>query len=655
MMIRIQRPLLSVAVVLVLGGCATSSPSPPQAAAPERPVVASSPILPPQSGNRLPLSVDAALLPPLKSPPPTYQQDKKLRNDGPLIDVVVDGLPAKVFFMGLAEKSRINIMVHPEVNGSITLNLAQSTVPQAVETVCKMYNFDCERTDQGYLIQPPRLVLRQYHVDYLRLQRMGTTRTRINAGQEMVSSSSSTDKDKGNTTRTQQVETAGSQVVTQQQSHFWQELVMSLCGVLGLGYNPNDASSNGTAAAGGATEGQSGGKPKTSAGMLAWDWGPQSNTTAMLGCTDHNSEKGRRVVINPQTGDLLIRAYPSELREIEQYLAGQKQTLERQVILEAKILEITLNDGSQTGVNWNLAFGKNSQSNIAVGGGGSLLGNANVNPLFIDTTSSNFSPSGLNDSTASTFFGGAFASRLKVGSFDGILELLKTQGKVQVLSSPRVATLNNQKAVIRVGQDEYFVTEVRSESSSSAAGTERALIPHFTSFFSGIAMDVTPQISDDGHIMLHIHPMVSEVITDQKQLMLGSVVQSYPMPLNRVRETDTMIHAADGEVVVIGGLMKDVEINRKAGVPGLSDVPLVGKLFQQDQESIKKSELVILLRPRIVTGTLSWQQELRRTALSGTDPFAQGSSVRWSERPSAVSGQSVVPPNPGLEVLQDRP
>ncbi|MBF0096388.1 MAG: pilus (MSHA type) biogenesis protein MshL [Magnetococcales bacterium] len=642
-MMHIQRPFLSVAVLLLLGGCATSGGSPPQAAL-GRPVVAASPILPPQLGNRLPSSVDAALLPPLKSP--SSHQDKRARHDGPLIDVVVDGLPAKVFFMGLAEKSRINIMVHPEVNGSITLNLAQATLPQAVETVCKMYNFDCERTEQGYLIQPPRLVLRQYHIDYLRLQRMGTTRTRVNAGQEMVSSSSSTDKDKGNTTRTQQVETAGSQVVTQQQSHFWQELVMSLCGVLGLGYNPNE---NGTAAASSATEGQSGSKPKSSAGMLAWDWGPQSNTTAMLGCTDHHAEKGRRVVINPQTGDLLIRAYPNELHELEQYLAGQKQTLERQVILEAKILEITLNDGSQTGVDWQLLFGKGSQSYLGVVGGGSLLGNANVNPLFVDTTSANFSPSGLNDGTASTYFGGAFASRLKVGSFDGILELLKTQGRVHVLSSPRVATLNNQKAVIRVGQDEYFVTEVRSESSSSASGTDKTtLIPHFTSFFSGIAMDVTPQISDDGHIMLHVHPMVSEVITDQKQLLLGSDIQSYPMPLNRIRETDTMIHAADGEVVVIGGLMKDVEINRKAGVPGLSEVPLVGKLFQQNQESIKKSELVILLRPRIVAGTASWQQELRRTALSGSDPFAQGSTLRWNERPVAA-------PNPGLEMLQDRP
>ncbi|WP_130470713.1 pilus (MSHA type) biogenesis protein MshL [Candidatus Magnetaquicoccus inordinatus] len=646
-----------LACTLIWSGCSTHrtvAPAPPI----ERPAVSSSTLSPPSGpANRLPSQVDAALLPPLKSP--SSQRQGNTHSEGPLIDVVVDSLPAKVFFMGLAEKSRTNIMVHPEVTANITLNLAQATIPQAVETVCKMYHFSCERTAQGYLIQPPRLVVRQYHIDYLRLQRSGITRTRVSAGQDVVSTSSSTDKDKGNTTSTQQVEMTGSQVVTQQQSHFWQELVLSLCGILGLGFTPNEGKNEGTA-----TGTQQSGK-NSQAGMLSWSWGPQSPHTEMLGCADHNAENGRRVVITPQSGDLLVRAYPSELQDVEQFLSGQKQILERQVILEAKILEITLNDGSQTGINWNLAFGKGAQSYIGLGGGGSLLGNANINPLFVDTTSGNFSPSNNSfRSTDSSSFGGAFAMGLHSGSFDSFIELLKTQGTVQVLSSPRVATLNNQKAVIRVGQDEYFVTEIRSENSSSTSSTNSAnsgivLIPRFTPFFSGIAMDVTPQISDDGHVMLHIHPMVSEVVTDQKQLTLGSSVQSYPVPLNRVRETDTIVKASDGEVVVIGGLMKDVEINRKAGIPGASDVPLLGRLFQHEQESTKKSELVILLRPRVVSSAASWQQELRRTAVSGSDPFAQGSTMRWSERSAAPSPAPagahapLMAPNPGLDALRD--
>ncbi len=663
-------PLSLLSTALFFAGC--SSTQLPATIA-ERPAVASAAVLPPAQPNmRLPSQVDAALLPPLKTPPSHLQG--KNRQEGPLIDVVVDALPAKVFFMGLAEKSRINIMVHPEVSGTITLNLAQSTVHQAVETVCKMYDMDCEKSDQGYLIQPPRMQIRQYHIDYLRLQRSGITRTRVSAGQELVSSSSSTDKDKGNTTKTQEVELTGSQVVTQQHSHFWQELAMTLCGILGLGYTANDNNSSATgntpgasnpAATGGGSDAQSSNRAQTQGGMLAWSWGVHGPNTAMLGCVDHTPEKGRRVVVSPQTGELLIRAFPRELRDVEQYLAGQKQILERQVILEAKILEITLNDGSQTGIDWSLAFGKGQQSAMTVTGAGSLLGNANTNPLFVDSTSGNFFPSPLNNAAAPTYFGGAFAMHLNMGSFDGIIELLKTQGKVHVLSSPRVATLNNQKAVIRVGQDEYFVTDVRSESASSSFASTVALVPRFAPFFSGIALDVTPQIADDGRVMLHIHPLVSEVTTDQKQVILGSGsnVQSYPMALNRVRETDTMIQASDGEVVVIGGLMKDVEINRKAGVPGLSDIPLVGRLFQQDQESNKKSELVILLRPRVVNGSATWQQELRRTALSGTDPFARGSSLRWSnplnEPPAAErhapAPTALAPPNPGLEAVQATP
>ncbi|MBF0159647.1 MAG: pilus (MSHA type) biogenesis protein MshL [Magnetococcales bacterium] len=640
---------LSIALLTLWGCAAPGQPSPEgaQTSPTAQPLKASPPSL-----GRLPPHIDAALLPP---PQAVALQTKKPVAAAPLIDVVVDAVPAKSLFMALAEQSQLNVVVHPDVGGTITMNLSRITIPQAIDTVCMVYDFDCQRTEQGYLIQPSRLLLRQYHIDYLRLQREGLTRTKVSAGQSV--SNTSTNTNKGATTKTENVESAGSHVVTRQQSHFWQEFVLSLCGVLGLGFSSPDGAAaaspsepaTSALAAGTMTGASASPAPSRSSSQSMLSWNPQSHDTVVMGCAERNAEgqtiPGRRIVVTPQTGEVLVRAYPRELRDIETYLAGQKKILERQVILEAKILEINLNDGFQTGINWSVAFAnrRGVDSTVGMTGGGSLMGDSGTNPLFADSTEARFSPSNLNNTMARRMFGGAFTLAADLSDFTSLIELLKTQGKVQVLSSPRVATINNQKAVIRVGQDELFVTDVEAESSSSANSSSVMLIPKFSTFFSGIALDVTPQIASDGKVMLHIHPMVSEVTTDQKQVTIGSEVQSYPLALNRVRESDSMVQANNGEVVVIGGLMKDIDINRKASVPLLGDIPVLGRLFSHDQEVARKSELVILLRPWIVTGDSVWRQE-------APEAVYDRSGLVWHD-PAVIR----MLPNPGLDALKNAP
>lgn len=204
---------------------------------------------------------------------------------------------------------------------------------------------------------------------------------------------------------------------------------------------------------------------------------------------------------------------------------------------------------------------------------------------------------------------------LNLGDFTSFIELLETQGNVRVLSSPRVATINNQKAVIKVGTDEFFVTEV---TNTTVTGTATTVTPSvtLTPFFSGIALDVTPQISQDGVVTLHVHPSVSDVKDQQKTVTIGTLTQQLPLALSTIRESDSIVRARSGQVIVIGGLMQDSSTNRDASTPGISKVPVIGNLFKQKNNSSVKSELVILLKPIVVNDTDQWNDTINEYSRS---------------------------------------
>jgi MSHA biogenesis protein MshL len=195
-----------------------------------------------------------------------------------------------------------------------------------------------------------------------------------------------------------------------------------------------------------------------------------------------------------------------------------------------------------------------------------------------------------------------------------LLTFLETQGAVNVLSSPRVAAINNQKAVLKVGTDDFFVTNI--STTSTTTGTSTTLSPTITlqPFFSGIALDVTPQIDENNNIILHVHPQVSDVIERKKVVDLGTLgVFTLPLASSNINETDTIVRVQDGNIVAIGGLMRDkTEVNRSQ-VPGLGDQPGIGDLFSQRARSSTKSELVILLKPTIVHSDRNWQEDVAAT------------------------------------------
>jgi len=180
---------------------------------------------------------------------------------------------------------------------------------------------------------------------------------------------------------------------------------------------------------------------------------------------------------------------------------------------------------------------------------------------------------------------------------------------VQVLSSPRISTVNNQKAVIRVGSDEFFVTGITDNTTSNASATTSSPTIELDSFFSGIALDVTPQISENGDVILHIHPVITEVTDQQKVLVLGNETFSLPLALRDIRETDTIVWAKNGQVVVLGGLMLEGVRETDGKRPVLGSIPLVRSLFKSRERHKSKTELVILLQP-IVADDGSWSKNV---------------------------------------------
>jgi MSHA biogenesis protein MshL len=195
-----------------------------------------------------------------------------------------------------------------------------------------------------------------------------------------------------------------------------------------------------------------------------------------------------------------------------------------------------------------------------------------------------------------------------------LITLLSTQGTVNVLSSPRVSTVNNQKAVIKVGSDEFFVTDLSSDQNSTASGTTSNPELTLTPFFSGIALDVTPQISENGEVILHIHPSISEVEDQQKVITLAGETFELPLAFSTIRESDSVVKALNGQVIVIGGLMKNASRDDLGETPGVSDIPFFGELFKQKRNANRRSELVILLRPIVVDTNQIWANYIQQSA-----------------------------------------
>ncbi len=498
-----------------------------------------------KSGKPVPAAVSDALLPPIEIKLP----DGKAAPVEPRFDLTISNAPARDVFMGLVEGTPYSMVVHPDVKGLVSLNLKEVTVPEALEAIRQVYGYEYRRDGNRYLILGAEMQTRIFMVNYLNVTRSGTSN--VNVGGGGIGGISS-----GGTTATGATSAAGTgaaggagmvQVSTTSQSDFWKNLTATLTGLVG-------------------------------------------------------TEGGRKVIVNPQTGLVVVRAMPDELRVIEDYLGVTHATVNRQVVLEAKVIEVELKNEFQSGVNWSLVSrnynGQLFNSSGTVFGGGTAAGGSG---------------------TISSQFGGIFSLLLQTSDFSLLIDALRGQGEVQILSSPRVSTVNNQKAVIKIGGEEFFVTGVTSAvaATSTTSGTPATVT--LSSFFSGISLDVTPQIDEHNNIILHIHPSVSSVSEKTKSFSVSSETFSLPLALSTIQESDNIVRAQSGQIIVIGGLMKEASTDQDASVPLLGDVPVVGSLFRHKNINRIKRELIILLKPTSINVGQDWndavgeaQQRMKR-------------------------------------------
>ena len=502
-------------------------------------------------GGEVPAEVKAALLPPLELELGRSQAGDLLERR---FDLAVNNAPTQQVFMSLVENTPYSMVVDPGIKGRISVKLQNVTVEEALKIIRRTHGYDYRRQGAQFTVYGRGLQTRMYPVNYLNLVRQSTSSTQVSSGQ-LGSGTSTGDASSTSTS------TGGNSVVsvtTSTSVNFWQELGTTLTSMIGNG-------------------------------------------------------NGRSIIVNPQANLVIVRAYPKEHALIEDYLHLTQDVINRQVILEAKIIEVNLSSAYQTGINWSKVATSNGTTVTAsqVGGGSIFSGtdvtNISGTSLTLDPNSGSFSPTG---GTATTAFGGVFAVAAAAGSFSVFLEALKLQGEVQVLSSPRVSTVNNQKAVIKVGADEFFITSVSTSESTSGSTTTSTPSVELSPFFSGIALDVTPQIDKNGNIILHMHPTVSDVTQKNKSFTIQGNAFDLPLALTNIQETDNIVRSNSGQIIVIGGLMKEASTDNSASVPLLGDIPLLGKLFRHKKITRIKKELVILLRPTILNMGQEWNQDI---------------------------------------------
>ena len=521
---------------------------------------------------------DKSLMPPLA---PQAAVDAAATE--PRFDLSVVNAPATQVFMALVSGTRYSMLLPPDVSGNLTVNLKDVTVMEALDTIRELYGYEYRVQGKRIFIEPNTVKTRVFQINYLASRRRGSSELRV-TGSSMTTAPGGA------------VGGAAPAMPT-----------ASPTGPAGTGTTTTTAPGNDTSRVSMTTDSDF--------------WGDLNRALAtIVGTTE-----GRSVVVNPSSGVVLVRALPNELRNVEKYLRATQLIAERQVMLEAKIVDVTLSEGFQAGVNWSSFNGNKNRASVGVVQPGTILrtqpGEAllgipvgavqatnRTDEIFSDAGT--FVPGTAGLIAASALGKGFLGLAFQSANFAALLNFLETQGSVSVLSSPRIATLNNQKAVLKVGTDELFVTNVTSSTTTTTTGSVSAPSITLQPYFSGISLDVTPQIDDDGNIILHVHPAVSTVAEVQKVIDLGTLgIYKLPLAASNINETDSIVRVQDGNIVAIGGLMRQEQSSDRSQLPGATG--FLANALGQRSSGLNKRELVILIKPTIIDNDRASVQDIK--------------------------------------------
>jgi MSHA biogenesis protein MshL len=519
-------------------------------------------------------------------------------------NVAFNNVPAQQFFRSIVAGTRYNMLVHPDVSGNISANLKDVTLVETLEAVRDMYGYDYRIDGARISIRPLTMQTRMFQVNYLTASRRGMSNTRVSS--TSVADAGNNGNNSGNNN-----------------------------GGMGQGFGNQDGQNGQNGQNGNSLNGQrqlNSTDVQTRSDNDFWK-DLKESIVAIVGTL----EGGRSVVVSPQSGVLVIRAMPDELRNVDAYLKATQLSVDRQVILEAKILEVELSDSYQSGINWaSFASFRGGTANRV--SSGMISPGANLAPLpynggqpaVINNGAGLSASTGFSLSNAASAAGSLFGFAFQTNNFAALITFLESQGSVHVLSSPRIAAINNQKAVLKIGTDEFFVTGITNNINTTNSSTIVSPSVTVQPFFSGVVLDVTPQIDDKGNILLHVHPSVSQVTTVNKDVDLGSGgTLRLPLAASSTSELDSIVRGRDGQVVAIGGLMRQASSGDTDQLPGADRIPLLGQLFRNKSRSSQKRELVVLIKPTIVEGASDWSQDMLDAGrrIEQLDPRSRGRTL----------------------------
>jgi MSHA type pilus biogenesis protein MshL len=482
--------------------------------------------IPPPKDDIPPLVQQHAFVPPPQPSPPleTYT-------------VVVNGVPIDELLFALARDAGLNIDIHPGITGTVTLNAFEQTLPQLLERIAKQVDLRYKIDGNLLTISPDKPYMRLYKIPYVNMSRTTTSEVSVateiaRTGGGIVNQGGTSGGSQGGT-GTGGGDSGGNNSTTQitnESTHdFWKRLKENILTILA-----------------------------------------SSQTSHMI--RDLNIKD--QVIMNPESGVMTVRATHKQHQEIQHFIDQVLVNVQRQVLIEATIVEVELKDQYQAGIDWQRIAGDFSYTQSLLGGN---LGNA---PFY------SFGYSNPNS---------------QIGNISGTVRLLEQFGAVKVLSSPKVMALNNQTAILKVVDNVvYFTTEV--EINETETRSRETFTTEINTVPVGLVMTVTPQISDSDIVTLNIRPTISR-ITDFKadpNPLLAEAGTINLIPEIQVREIESILRINGGDVAIIGGLMQDSSSQNKRGFPVLSQLPLIGDLFSYRDDNYTKTELVIFLRPIVI-------------------------------------------------------
>jgi len=515
--------------------------------------------------------------------------------------VVVNEVPVKEILFALARESKINVDIHPAIQGRATLNAVDQTLPAILERLAKQVDLTYKMDGDVLYIAPDQPVLRMYKVDYVNMNR--DTKGFIGAAAEISSTGQSASTGDGGSSSTTSTSGNGANnssrtsVDSTSKNHLWESLIQNIKELLAETDKEVIVSRIGT-------DGEIEDEPEQKAGANGTtininDSRRRETEQRDRAKSEYKTLLAANVIANPETGVISVRATNKQHEKVQEFIDKVMGSARKQVLIEATIVEVQLSDGFQAGIDWRRL------GTSAKGSGFTFSQELNAD---------NFTTGALTSrATGSGIVAGYFNPVSALGDIAASIRLLKQFGDTKVLSSPKLMVLNNQTAVLKVVDNlVYFTVQVQNNLVPNA-GSSNSITTTPNTVPVGVVMSVTPQISDSSIVNVNVRPTISRAVgkgVQDPNPLLKETVPSF-IPQIQVREMESMLQISSGSTAVLGGLMQD-EIQRNSDqVPGLSSIPGVGNVFKGRDDANKKTELVIFLRPTIITNSSLESDELQ--------------------------------------------